>query len=147
MKLLDKLKSEIEQRNNKPFLKAAMGVCALTASADGVVSLEERYRIDAVLERVKELRIYDPHKAIVQLNLFLDGLKHDPEETKRVLTTKIARYRDDYKSARTLLRIAYLVMSVDEEITETERAAFDEICVALAVDPSEVFDKMAAETR
>lgn len=142
MKLIDKLKSEIAQRNNKPFLKAAMAVCALTASADGTISLEERYRIDAVLARVRELKIYDPHKAIDILNTFVDGLAEDPDGARRVLMAKIARYAGDYKSARTLLRIAFLVMSVDEEITASERMAFDAICRALSVDPAEIFEKM-----
>ncbi len=144
MTLIEKLKSEIEQRNNKPFLKAAMAVCALVANADGTVTFAERYRVDQVLETVRELRIYDPHKAVDLLNDFLDALRRDGEAAARILRGKVARFAGDRKSARTLLRIAYFIVTADEEISTAERAAFDEICRSLNVDPRDVFDKMAA---
>ena len=143
MNLIEKLKSEIEQRNNKPFLKAAMAVCALVANADGTVSFAERYRVDRVLETVRELRIYDPHKAVDVLDGFLDDLRRDRETAARVLRAKIARFAGDHKSARTLLRIAYFIVTADEGIREAERAVFDKICDSLNVDPRDVFEKMA----
>ncbi len=144
MSLIEKLKSEIEQRNNKPFLKAAMAVCALVANADGTVTFAERYRVDRVLETVRELRIYDPHKAVDLLDEFLDDLRRDREQVDRILRAKIARFAADHKSARTLLRIAYFILTADEGISAAERTAFDRICQSLNVDPRDVFDKMAA---
>src|SRR4030088_966866 len=100
MSLLEKLKSEVERYQNKGFLKAAMAVCALTALADGRVSLSGRYRIDALIETMEPPRISDPHKAIAILDDFLEDLRSDRESAAPVLEQKIARYAADYKSAR-----------------------------------------------
>ena len=91
MSLLDKLKSEVERYQNKGFLKAAMAVCALTALADGRVSLSGRYRIDAIIETMERLRIYDPHKAVAILDDFFDDLRSDRERAASVLEQKIGR--------------------------------------------------------
>jgi tellurite resistance protein TerB len=143
MSLLEKLKTEVERYQNKGFLKAAMAVCALTALADGTVSLSGRYRIDAIIATMDRVRIYDPHKAIAILDDFLDDLKTDREHAAAVLERKIARYAADYKSARTLLRIAYLVLTADGAISPAKTASFNEICVSLGVAPKEIWEKMA----
>ena len=62
--LMVKLSAEVERFRDRPFLKAAMAVSALSAQADGDVSLEERYRIDAILEREPILSGFDTGKAI-----------------------------------------------------------------------------------
>lgn len=143
MSLLEKLKTEVERYQNKGFLKAAMAVCALTALADGRVSLSGRYRIDAIIETMERLRIYDPHKAIAILDDFVDDLKADREHAASVLERKISRYAVDYKSARTLLRIAYLVLTADGAISPVKMSAFSKICISLGVEPKEIWKKLA----
>jgi tellurite resistance protein TerB len=143
MSLMEKLKTEVERYQNKGFLKAAMAVCALTALADGRVSLSGRYRIDALIETMESLRIYDPHKAIAIFDDFLDDLKGDHDRAAAVLEQKIGRYARDYKSARTLLRIAYLVLTADGAISQQRMLVFNEICLSLSVDPKEIWEKMA----
>lgn len=142
LSLIDKLKGEIEQRNNKPFLKAAMAAAALAAHADGHLSFAGRYRVDQVLETVRELRIYDPHKAVDILDRFLEHLAGEGEAAARVLRAKIGRFAGDYKSARTLLRIAYFIATADGPCGAEERAALRAICDTLGVDPAEIFDKL-----
>src|SRR5260370_32561634 len=146
MNLLDKLKTEVERYQNKPFLKAAMAVCALTALADGRVSLSGRYRIDAIIETMERLRIYDPHKAVAILDEFLDELRSDRERAAAVLEQKIGRYAADYKSARTLLRIAYLVLTADGAISPAKMSAFGAISMSVGVEPKEIWRKRAGAT-
>src|SRR5712692_9457577 len=144
MILIEKLKTEVERYQNKAFLKAAMAACALTALADGRVSLSGRYRIDAIIETMERLRIYDPRKAIEMLDEFLDDLRGDRGRAVPVLEHKIARFAADYKSARTLLRISYLVLAADGAISPSGRQTFDQICIMLAVVPAEIWDKLAS---
>ncbi len=146
MNLVDKLKTEVERYQNKGFLKAAMAVCALTALADGKVTLSGRYRIDAIIETMERLRIYDPHKAVAILDEFVDDLKSDREGAAPVLAQKIGRYATDYKSARTLLRIAYLVLTADGAISPAKTTAFGAISVSLGVEPKEIWEKLAGAT-
>ncbi len=143
MNIIGKLRTDTARYWDKPFLKAAMAVCALTTHADGEVSLSERYRVDAILDAMDRLRVHNPHKAVDIMNDYIEGLRTEPERTVEVLQGKISRYAGDYKSARTLLRIAYLVISADEEVIKSEREAFDKICVTLNVSPDEIWEKMS----
>lgn len=142
MNIIGKLRTDTAHYWDKPFLKAAMAVCALTTHADGEVSLIERYRVDAILDAMDRLRVHNPHKAVDIMNGYIEGLRTEPERTIEVLQGKISRYASNYKSARTLLRIAYLVISADEKVVKSEREAFDQICIALNISPDEIWDKM-----
>ena len=53
MNFFEKLQSDTARYWDKPFLKAAVAVCAISALADGKVSLNERYRVDAVNRGIK----------------------------------------------------------------------------------------------
>lgn len=144
MNFIEKLRTDTARYWDKPFLKAAMAVCALTSLADGEVSLSERYRVDAILDAMDRLRVHNPHKAVEIMNGYVEALRTEPERAEEVLQGKISRYAGDFKSARTLLRIAYLVISADDDVTKSERVAFDRICVTLDVTPDKIWDKMSA---
>jgi tellurite resistance protein TerB len=141
--IFGKLRTDTAHYWDKPFLKAAMAVCALTTLADGEVSLIERYRVDAILDAMDRLRVHNPHKAVDIMNDYIEGLRTDPERTVEVLQGKVSRYAGNYKSARTLLRIAYLVISADEEVVKSEREAFNQICTTLKISPDEIWEKMS----
>ena len=142
MKALAKLQADVARYWDKPFLKAAMAVCALTTLADGQVSLSERYRVDAILKAMDRLRVHNPHKAVEIMNGYIGDLRTDPERAEEVLRGKISRCAGDFKSSRTLLRIAYLVISADDEVMGSEREAFDKICMSLDVNPDEIWVKL-----
>ena len=80
------------------------------------------------------------------LDDFLDDLRSDRERAASVLEQKIGRYAADYKSARTLLRIAYLVLTADGAISPAKTSAFNEICLSLGVEPKEIWEKLAGST-
>jgi len=142
MDFFEKLRSDTTRYWDKPFLKAAMAVCALSALADGKVSLNERYRVDAILSAMDRLNVHNPHKAVDIMNDYVEALQTEQVRAKEVLLQKISRFSGNYKSARTLLRIAYLVISADGDLTNSEREVFDQICTTLSVSPGEI-EKMA----
>lgn len=143
MSFFDKLKSDTARYWDKPFLKASMAVCAMTTLADGEMSLSERYRVDAILGAMDRLQVHNPEKAVEILDDYINALRTERESAGKVLEGKIARFSSDYKSARTLLRIAYLVVTADGDVAETERTVFDKICKTLNVAPAEIWEKMA----
>ncbi len=63
-----------------------------------------------------------------------------------MLEQKVARYAGDYKSARTLLRIAYLVITADGAIPPGRMQSFNEISLSLGVEPTEIWRKLANPT-
>ena len=147
MNFVDKLKSDTARYWDKPFLKASMAVCAMTALADGEVSLSERYRVDAILGAMDRLQVHNLAKAVEILDDYINALRTERETAGKVLEGKIARFSDDYKSARTLLRIAYLIVTTDGEAAESERAVFNQICATLNVASGEIWEKMAEAER
>ncbi len=137
--LLDKLVTEVRRYQNKDFLKAAMAVCALAANADDEVDLAERYSIDRALETEPALRLFDPAKAIRILDDYIFALREEGDAAKAVLDNKVRRFAGTHKRARTLMRVAYLIIAADQEIHAAKRAEFDRLCALLDLDPAQVW--------
>ena len=136
--LMTKLKTDIERFRDRSFLKAAMAVSALTALADGDISLEERYRIDAILEREPVLKTFNSGKAISIFNDYVHALRTEPDRSRRILMSKIERMAVKPRRARTLMRVSWLIIAADEHVEPGENAAFEELCSALSLDPEDV---------
>ena len=134
--LTEKLRREIERYRNKDFVKAVVAVCALTAAADPKISLATRYRVDAVLDRLDLVQLFDRTKITELLDEYIAAFGADPDRTAEILHNKIRRVAADYKRSRTLLRIAYLIIIADDLITPAEQAEFNRLCQILAIDPA-----------
>ena len=122
---------QLERYRNRGFLKAAMAAAALVAEADGEVTLSERYRIDAILERLERLRLHDPHKALEILDRFLGSLREDGETARPILLGKVARMAHDPDAAAILVRIAQSVSDADGEVSSVEVDRIDQIRAVL----------------
>ena len=144
MDIVEKLRTEIIRYQSKPFLKAAMAVCALAALADDDYSLPERGQVDIVLQTMGSLKFHDPYKAAEIFEGFIHHLRIDHDTAEKILAGKVARHAGNYKEARTLLRVAGMIINADGKVTPEERAVFGELCDVLNVDPNEVWDKLAA---
>ena len=131
MGLLDGVQEQLLRYRNRTFLKAAMAASALTAYADGRVTLSERYRIDDIVSTLEQLRVYDPRKAAQILDEFLYALRDAPEEARRVLIGKLERIAADREAAELIVRIALSVCKSDGAVVSAERAQFAEICDVL----------------
>ena len=136
--LTDKLRREVDRYRNKEFLKAVLAVCAIAARANPTISLEARFRIDRILDRVDLVELFDRDKVTRILNDYIHWLTADRVLAGAVLHAKVARMAGDRKKARTLLRVAYLVMSAGEMMTAGEHAELDRLCRLLALDPATV---------
>jgi tellurite resistance protein len=64
MRISEIIHDRVERYRDRTFLKAAMAASALTAYADGSVSVTERFKVDEILERLERLHIYDAQKAV-----------------------------------------------------------------------------------
>ena len=138
MDIVEKLRTEFLRYQSKPFLKAAMAICALAALANDDYSLSERGQVDTILQTMSSLNLHDPHKAAEIFEDFIYHLRTDHDTAAEVLVGKVARHAGNYKEARTLLRIAGMIINADGKVTSEERAVFGELCDVLGVDPNEV---------
>jgi tellurite resistance protein TerB len=118
----DKLLAEVRHFHNRDFLKAAVAVCALAAVADDEVKPSELSQIDDVLAEDRD---------------YIQALQTDKISAAQVLYKKVRRVRGNHKRARTLMRVAYLVIAADGEVNHKERAVLWRICDILNLDPRE----------
>ena len=137
--LLDKLGAEVSRYQDKDFLKAAMAVCALTAMADDEVKLEERCSINLAIRTEPALQAFDVDKASAILDDYIEGLERDGDAAKQVLSEKVRRVSSDHKRARTIMRVAYLIITSDYDVDEREFAEFRRLCDLLELEPDEIW--------
>ncbi len=142
--ILDKLVAEVRQFHNRDFLKAAMAVCALAAVADDEVKPSEHHRVDHVLATEPALRVLDAEKAADTLFAYIYALRTDGPSAAEVLDRKVRRMAGNRKRARTLMRVAYLVITADDEIHHKEREEFRRLCHLLDLEPRQVWSELAS---
>ena len=141
--LMQKLVTEVQHYRNKEFLKAAMAVCALAALADNEFKLSERYRIFQAFAAVPALKELDLNKAIEILDDYIHALRKDEDRARDVLYHKVRRMAAHPKRARTMMRVAYLIIVADDEVTDSELREFRRLCVQLDLLPDQVWQELA----
>ncbi len=142
--MFERLKQELERHRRRPFLEAAMAACALIASADDEVSFSERARMDAVLESLAELRIFDPHQAVDLFNARIEALQADREAGRAEAFEAIRRGAADDGAAELLLRICVAISLADGDFVSSERAMLGLICATLNLAPEAIDEAQAA---
>jgi tellurite resistance protein len=141
--MFDRLRQELIRHRRRPFLEAAMAACALIASADGEVSFSERARMDAVLESLAELRIFDPHVAVDLFNARLDALQAGRGAGQAAAFEAIRRGAADDGAAELLVRICVAMSLADGEFVSSERAMLGLICASLNLPPKAIDEAQA----
>ncbi len=136
--MFDRLKQELERHRQRPFLEAAMAACALIASADDEVSFSERARMDAVLESLAELRIFDPHEAVNLFNARLEALQVDRQAGQGEAFEAIRRGATAEGAPELLVRICVAISLADGKFVVNERAMLGLICAALNLTPAAI---------
>ncbi|MCZ6510913.1 MAG: TerB family tellurite resistance protein [Alphaproteobacteria bacterium] len=142
--MFERLKQELERHRQRPFLEAAMAACALIASADDEVSFSERTRMDAVLESLAELRIFDPHVAVNLFNDRLEALQVDRDDGRAAAFEAIRRGATAEGAGELLVRICVAISLADGKFATSERAMLGLICASLNLAPTVVDEAQAA---
>ncbi|MBT6240454.1 MAG: tellurite resistance TerB family protein [Rhodospirillaceae bacterium] len=137
--LVNNFQDSLERNRNRPFLKATMAACALVATADGVVSLGERVRVDQILETLEALKIFDPHEAVDLFNDFSDAILESPHTGHDKALAALADAAKDQETKTLIIRICCAISEVSHDVGKDTIAA-DQIeivslCSRLGVDP------------
>lgn len=131
--LMQGLQNQAERHRNRPFMEATMAACALVATADGTVSFSERHRIDQILERLDQLRVFDPHEAMNVFDDFIQELQDNPEAGRRAALQRLAKVAEDKDSSRLMVRICCAVSEADGDFSTAERRQIEAVCRALGL--------------
>lgn len=136
----------LERHRQRPFLRAAMAACAVVATADGVVSLRDRVRVDQVLAALQGLRVFDPHEGVNVFNEFVAAVEDDPVEGRALALAAIRAEADkDRERAEILIRICIAVSRVAGGIPPPQRAEIMQLCSLLGLDTAAANDQVDRE--
>lgn len=135
--LITDFQVQMERHRNRPFLRGAMGACALVASADGTVSFSERVRIDQIVETLEALKVFDPHEAVDLFNEFTDAILEDPKSGRAKALEAIQSVGDNPETAQLLIRICVAVSEAKSERLLVDQVEIVMLCTVLGVDPKE----------
>ncbi len=142
--LLEKLVVEARHWRNKELLKAVMAVFALAALAEGELPVAARQGLFQAFARHPALRELDLHKALAVLRDYAEALRADPAGAKAIMEGKLRRLAGTHKRARTILRLAYLILSAKGELSDPERTEFRRVCTLLDIEPERVWEGLGA---
>ncbi len=114
-----------------------MASAALSAVADGPVSLAERHTLDQVLANVDLLRAVEVHEAVAVFDGYVDAIKDDPAGARAKALGAVAALTDDATLAPLLLRIAAAVARADGVVTALVQEEVAAIAAALGLPAPE----------
>ncbi len=126
-----------ERHRKRHFLDAAMAATALVSMADEEERLSEQLALDFVLERVEELNLFDPHKAVDLHRRFANAIRDYRESGEAKAFSALSRFAGDSAVGSLLVRISLAIARADSECSAPERRMISEICTALKVSESE----------
>lgn len=133
-KLMENYQEQLQRHRNRSFLRATMGACALVATANHVVSLRERIRVDQLLERLDRLRVYDPHEGVELFNGFVQGLRDSETrgiaDIHKAIDEEVAEEPD---KADLLIRICLAMSESEHGVEAAERDRILDLCRHLSL--------------
>ncbi len=138
--LLEKLVVEARHWRNKELLKAVMAIFALAALADGELPVAARQGLFQAFARIPALRELDLHKALAVLRDYAEALGADPAGAKAIMEGKLRRLAGKHKRARTILRLAYMILAAKGALSDPERTEFRRLCTLLDIEPERVWE-------
>lgn len=127
------LRNSLSRIRNRQFLDATMAATALVATADGEVTFSELNALDAVLESVQDLQIYDPHIAVDRYRDFADEIANDPEIGRRAAMAAVRRIAGDQDAAELVIRVAVAISKADGDLSPLEARSISDLCGVLGV--------------
>ena len=140
--LLEKLVVGPRHWRNKELRKAVMAVCALAALANGGLPVAARLGLFQAFARHPALRGLDLHKALAGLRDDAEALRADPAGAKAIMAGKLRRMAGKHRRARTVPRLADLILTAKGELSDPKRTEFRRLCALLDVRPEQVWEEL-----
>ena len=140
--LLEKLVIEARHWRNKELLKAIMAVCALSGLGAVALPVPARQSVFRAFARHPALRELDLTKALQMRDDYAVALGADPAGARAVMEAKLRRLAGKHKRARTVLRLAHLILAGDGVLPEPNQSEFRHLCTLLDVEPEQVWEEL-----
>jgi tellurite resistance protein len=134
---MEAVRLNLDRFSNRGFLDATMAASALVATADGQVKFAELYALDSVIQNVRELSIFNAHKAVDTYRRYADSIVKDPDRGVGQAMATIAKLAGKPHASRVLVRACIVIGKSDGDFCQTEVEMIDSICSVLGIDPND----------
>ena len=124
----------LEQRHNRPFLKAAMAACAMVSFSDGEVHLCDRIRLDQIMDTLDELKMFDPHEGVDLFNYFTEQIDKSSKKGHEEALAAIEAVAKDKSTAELMIRLCLAISLSDGKTNLVEQIEIVSLCSLLGVD-------------
>ncbi len=135
------LKKRGIQGSDSEFLEATMAGVALMTLADNDERLAELVARDHILDRLAELKTFDPKQAVEVYESYTDKLRQNRVEGERAALDVLARRARGGEDTKVLVRAFLNIANADQQFSDPERRLFHRICLALDVSAEEFLDE------
>lgn len=132
-----RLNAEVSKFRNKTFMEATVAACALVAAADGTISSEEKQKMAGFIRNSDELKHFATPDVIAYFEKVVGHFDFDAEIGRAEALKVIGRLRGNEEQARVMVRVACVIGASDGNFDAKERTVVRNICVELALNPSD----------
>jgi tellurite resistance protein len=122
-----------------------MAAAALVSTADEDVRLSEQYAIDRVLERMKQLRVFDPRAGVELHRRYVERITDETGDGRQDAIDSVASFRGDEEQGLLILYVGAVVAKADGDLSEAETRALADISSALGLPVEESLDRIWGE--
>jgi len=119
-----------------------MAAAALVSTADEDVRLSEQFALDRLLERMEQLRVFDPRAGVELHRRHVERISEEPDEGRRNAIDSISSFRGDEEQRLLILYVGAVVAKADGDLSEAETRALADISSALGLPVEESRDRI-----
>ena len=135
--ILERWSTKVQQIRGRRFLDAAMAAAALVSTADEDVRLSEQFALDRLLQRMQQLRVFDPRAGVELHRRYVERITAESGGGRRDALDSVSSFRGDEEQGLLILYVGAVVARADGDLSEPERRALADISSALGLPMEE----------
>lgn len=135
--ILERWSTRVQRIRGRRFLDAAMAAAALVSTADRDVRLSEQFALDRMLERMKQLRVFDPRAGVELHRRYVERITAESGNGRRDAIDSVSSFRGDEERGLLILYVGAVVAKADGDLSEAETRALADISSALGLPVEE----------
>ncbi len=135
--LSNQVQTKASQFKNTDFANGCMAMCALIASADGVVDSSERAKTAALIGSNETLKIFSASDLKTKFDFYVDKINADADFGRIETIQAIAKLKSKPDQARAVVQIGIVIGGADGNFDKNEMKAVRDACLAAGLPPAD----------
>ena len=135
--ILKRWSTRLQRIRGQRFLDAAMAAAALVSTADEDVRLSEQFTLDRLLDRMEQLRIFDPRTGVELHRRHVERIMSNSREGRRNAIDAVSAFGGDEEKGLLILYVGAAVARADGDLSAPEMQALADIASSLGLPVEE----------